>query len=131
MSGTDLPGPFRPNLLPEFPTADRCLTCHKIVKRDSGIVYCLDCFHRFRFDFDNYELITSHHLTNRPYTSCTCSYCDRDLIKSQLIRACTDCSKTYTKLVVYLRTKRLTALTTLYRVNVASNTIESLTKINE
>lgn len=106
--------------------SDKCLKSTRVIKINTSISYCLDCFAKLNNSSSDYELISTHHITNAIFEPPTCLVCQCNLIQIRLIHVCDECVRSYLKLMKSLARTSINAYEVEYRVNVRNDRVESL-----
>lgn len=107
---------------------DRCVTSLKFIKRNTSLTYCAECYFTIAHKTNDYELITTHHLTNTLYPPCFCSNCDCDLIRSRFIHVCWHCVQQHKELLLFFERDRTSINNVTYRVDISRKNIEFIRK---
>lgn len=123
MHALNTPYPHRPI----ESNTDKCLRTTQVVKINTTISYCIDCFSKLdNTSTADYRLITTHHVTNSNTELLTCLVCQCNLTQTRLIHVCHECVRSYLKLMKSFSRIEINTYEIEYRVNVLNDKIESL-----
>jgi hypothetical protein len=104
----------------------RCTYCYRITDHSTNEDYCMNCFRLTTTNFDNVEILVTHHFVNGPIETHECQTCKKNLVQTKDISRCRRCMTSYIKFMMDMRTQQLNVTKYNFSYDVFNEKIESI-----